>query len=60
LCWTTRTGLPTSAAGRRAQDDPEKQGLTVIIKRPEDITPEEHENARLTEEGYFDRPRGRR
>jgi len=39
----------------RAEDDPDRGGLTVIIKRPEDITEEEHENARLTEAGYFDR-----
>ena len=46
-------------AERRAEDDPDRQELTVIIKRPQDITEEEHENARLTEAGYFDRPRRR-
>jgi hypothetical protein len=43
----------------RAEDDPERQGLTVIVKRFGDVTPEEEEAARLTDEGYFGR-RGRR
>jgi hypothetical protein len=43
----------------RAESDPAKAGLTVIVKRFSDVTPEEEENARLTEEGYFDRPRRR-
>jgi hypothetical protein len=44
-------------AERRAEDDPQRGGLTVIVKRFSDVTPEEEEAARLTEEGYFDRPR---
>jgi transposase-like protein len=55
-----RLVVDAGIAERRAQDDPEKQGLTVIIKRFDEVTPEEEEAARLTEEGYFDRGRGRR
>jgi hypothetical protein len=43
----------------RAEEDPERGGLTVILKRPDQITPQELENARLTEEGHFDRRRRR-
>jgi hypothetical protein len=46
-------------AERRGEEDPDRQGLVVILKRPEDITEEEHRNAALTEQGYFDRPRRR-
>lgn len=46
-----------AVAERRAEEDPERQGLTVIVKRFSDITPEEEEAARLTDAGYFDRPR---
>jgi hypothetical protein len=55
-----RVMVEAEIAARRAEDDPDRQGLTVIIKRANEITDEELENARLTEEGYFDRPRGRR
>lgn len=51
-----RLVVDAGIAERRAQDDPERQGLTVIVKRFSDVTPEEEEAARLTEEGYFDRP----
>jgi hypothetical protein len=44
----------------RAEGDHERGALTVILKRANEITDEELENARLTDEGYFDRPRGRR
>ncbi|MFL5297627.1 MAG: hypothetical protein ACJ798_14695 [Phenylobacterium sp.] len=44
-------------ARARAEEDPERQGLTVIVKRFSDVTPEEEEAARLTEAGYFDGPR---
>ena len=37
----------------RAEADPDRGGLTVIIKRPEDITPEEREAARLTAQGLL-------
>ena len=42
-------------AEARAEDDPDRDGLTVIIKRANEITDEELEAARLTDEGYFDR-----
>jgi hypothetical protein len=44
----------------RAEGDPDQQGLTVIIKRANEITDEELENARLTEQGAFDRRAGGR
>jgi hypothetical protein len=48
-------------AERRAEEDPDHDdGLTVIIKRSNEITDEELEAARLTEEGHFDRPSGGR
>jgi hypothetical protein len=43
----------------RAESDPGEQPLTVIVKRFSDVTPEEEEAARLTEEGYFDRGQAR-
>jgi hypothetical protein len=55
-----RLVVDAAIAERKAEEDPERQGLTVIVKRFSDVTPEEEEAARLTEEGYFDRPQGRR
>ncbi len=40
-------------AERRAEDDPERGGLTVIVKRFSDVTEEEKEAARLTEAGVI-------
>ncbi|MFL5297397.1 MAG: hypothetical protein ACJ798_13530 [Phenylobacterium sp.] len=52
-----RVVAEAAIAEARAETDPARQGLTVIVKRFSDVTPEEEEAARLTEEGYFDRRR---
>lgn len=42
-------------AQARAEVDPRAGGMTVIVKRFSDVTPEEEAAADLTEQGYFDR-----
>ncbi|MFL5298501.1 MAG: hypothetical protein ACJ798_19150 [Phenylobacterium sp.] len=53
-------GLPVQMEGGADKDDPDRQGLTVIIKRFSDVTPEEQAAADATEAEDERRERARR